>query len=131
MTYSPRELARCGVPEPRCRLRAYRRSIRRTAADVAALAGCSAQTVLVWERGANVENERAIVDAYARLKPVRDYSAELRAYRSANGLTRRQAADQAGLSVDTWWQLEVRGHTVAPTAEMRAKLDAVLGEGGE
>ena len=128
MTYSPRELARCGVPESRCRLRAYRRSIRRTAADVAALAGCSAQTVLVWERGARVENERAILWAYEQLKPVKDYGAELRAFRALKGVTQGQVAELAGIDRRTLSQVERRGHSIAPTDELRERLDAVLPE---
>ena len=126
VTYSPKELARCGVPEPRCRLRAYRRSIRRTAADVAALAGCSAQTVLVWERGARVENERAILWAYEQLKPVKDYGAELRAFRALKGVTQGQVAELAGIDRRTLSQVERRGHSIAPTEGLRERLDAVL-----
>jgi DNA-binding XRE family transcriptional regulator len=128
VTYSPRDLAANGVPESRTRLRAYRRSIRRTAKDVAAIAGVSAQTVLVFERGGNVEDERAIVAAYADLVPAPDYAALCRQFRERTGMSQRTAAGLIGADKRTWSQLERRGHSVAPTDEMRAKLDAVLAQ---
>lgn len=126
VTYSTKELARAGVPEERVRLRAYRRACRRTAKDVAAIAGVSSQTVLVFERGHSVSRERAIVDAYAALKPIKNYGAECKAFREARGLTQVAAARLSGMDPDTWSQLERRGHSIAPTDELRNKLDTVL-----
>ena len=127
MTFLSRELAANGVDRERVTLRAYRMSIRCRAADVAALAGVSMQTVLVFERGGLVQAADRIADSYARLVPVPDYSEALRAFRKVRGWTVERCAQVAGIEPRSWSQIERRGHSYAPTPEMRAKLDAVLG----
>ena len=85
------------------------------------------QTVLVFERGGLVQAADRIADSYARLVPVPDYSEALRAFRKVRGWTVERCAQVAGIEPRSWSQIERRGHSYAPTPEMRAKLDAVLG----